>query len=231
MANNTHEGLAAEAAAYLTSSEGAVGGFGGIQSEIRRQANCLIEWARKRGVLLTDSYPAGVAGLEKYERDTTEHVVYFGEPGSRVIKCTMPGRFGWEHGSNGKYGNHCQATPLFYLQRLELMNQEFPTDLRFEGIAFGKPEFGNEGDLSPYIVTSQRFIEREEGKNQHPSEMEIEVFMKKLGFKLIDGSCYNWFRESDGIIVTDTKMFNFINSHAGIVPIDLIIGKIPAPTN
>jgi hypothetical protein len=36
------------------------------------------------------------------------------------------------------------------------MNQEFPTDIRLEGIALGKPDRGNEGDLSPYIVTSQR---------------------------------------------------------------------------
>ena len=50
MVSKTHESLAAEATAYLTNSAGAVGGFNGIQQEIRRQAACLVEWARERGV-------------------------------------------------------------------------------------------------------------------------------------------------------------------------------------
>lgn len=223
MPNTTHESLAAEAAAYLTESAGAVGGFNGIQSEITRQADCLLEWAQKRGVFLTDAY---TTGFDKYDTETTEHVVYFGATGSRVIKCTKPGCYGWGHGSNGKYGNHCPATPLFYLQRLELMNQEFPTDLRLDGIAQGKPRFGNAGDLRPYIVTSQRFIEAVNEQSPHPSEPEIESLMLGLGFRLLEDSIYNWIRESDGVIVTDAKVLNFIISHEGIVPVDLIMSKI-----
>jgi hypothetical protein len=168
-----------------------------------------------------------LAGLEKFEADSTEHVVFFGGPGRRVIKCTKPGRYGWGHGSNGKYGNHCHATPLFYLQRLELMNQEFPTDLRLEGIALAKSEYGTGDALLPYIVTSQRFIEIVDEKRPHPTEPEIEDFMRKLGFSLLQDSIYNWIRESDGIIVTDAKILNFIVTHEGIVPIDLIIGRKP----
>ena len=52
MSNKTHGSLAAEAAAYLANSAKAVSGFNGIQPEIRRQADCLLEWARKRGVFL-----------------------------------------------------------------------------------------------------------------------------------------------------------------------------------
>jgi hypothetical protein len=222
MPNTTHESLAAEAIAYLRESAGAVEGFNGIQQEIRRQADCLLVWAQKRGVFLTSSY---TAGLVKYDRETTEHAVYFGERGSRVIKCTKPGQYGWAHGSNGKYGNHCHATPLFYLQRLDLMNQEFPTDLRLEGISSGKPEYEAGDVLRPYIVTSQRYIEIVDDKNPHPSEPEIARFMRGLGFSLLQGSIYNWIRESDGIIVTDAKILNFIISHEGIVPIDLIIGR------
>lgn len=220
MPNQTHGSLAAEAAAYLANNAGAVGRFNGIQQEIRRQAVCLLAWARERGVFLTDSH---TAGLEKNERDTIEHVVYLSPSGGRVIKCTKPGKFGYGHGPRGQYGRHPDATPFFYLQRLELMNQEFPTDLRLEGVALGKPNFGNEGDLRPYIVTSQRFIERIDKNRPHPSEQEIEGFMVALGFRLIENSCYNWFRESDGLVVTDTKQLNFIISHEGIVPIDLII--------
>jgi len=51
--------------------------------------------------------------------------------------------------------------------------------------------------------------------------------MRKLGFSLLQDSIYNWIRESDGIIVTDAKILNFIVTHEGIVPIDLIIGRKP----
>jgi hypothetical protein len=222
MPDRTHEDLAAEAAAYLRESAGAVEGLDGIQPEIRKQGNFLIEWATQRGVLLNDSF---LAGLEKYDRDTREHNVYFGSPGERVIKCTKPGRFGLAHGSNGKYGNHCAATPLFYLERIKLMNQEFPSNVRLEGMSLGKSEFAAEKDLQPYMVVSQNFIEAADDNHQHPSEREIEHFMLGLGFRLLEDSYYNWIREPDGIVVTDAKMLNFIISHAGIVPIDVIISR------
>ncbi len=106
------------------------------------------------------------------------------------------------------------------------MNQEFPTDIRFEGIAFGTPDRGREGELSPYIVTSQRLIEPANKNCPNPSEQEIEGLMLKLKFKLLPDSVYNWIRESDGIVVTDAKMFNFITTDEGIRPIDLIISKV-----
>jgi hypothetical protein len=222
MANQTHGSLAAEAAAYLRESAGAVGGFNGIQSEIRRQATCLCEWARKRGVLLTDFC---TDGLEKFESETLEHVVYLRHSDRRVVKCTKPGKFGLGHGPKGRYGTHSAATPLFYLERLELMNQEFPTDIRLESIVLGKSDHGNEEDLKPFLVTSQRLIEPADKNCPNPSEQEIESLMVKLGFKLLQDQCYNWIRESDGVVVTDAKMLNFINTDEGIRPIDLIISK------
>jgi hypothetical protein len=229
MANKTHESLAAEAAAHLEKYAGAMGRFNGIQPEIRRQADCLLKWARKRGVFL-DDFDSFISGLEKYGEVTREHVVYLDHANHRVIKCTKPGRFGLGHGSNEKYGNHCPATPWFYLRRIEFMNQLFPTDIRLHGIALGRSEFESERGLKPYIVTSQLFIERANEKREHPSEEEIERFMVELGFNLLDGSCHNWIRNSDEIVVTDTRVLNFIVSHAGIVPIDVIIGKSTSAT-
>ena len=225
MANKANESLAAKAAAYLRESTGALGCVNGIQQDIQREADLLVAWARERGILLNGSH---TDGLTRIERDTTEHVVYLRRSDLRVIKCTKPGRFGYAHGPKGKRARFSEATPLFYLQRLELMNQEFPTDLRLEGIALDKPNFGDKETLRPYIVTSQRFIEPADQKYPHPSQHEIDALMAKLGFKPLPSSCYNWFRESDGIIVLDTKQLNFINSPEGIVPIDLIIGKLDA---
>ncbi len=141
MANKTDGSLAAEAAAYLKECAGAMEGGNGIQSEIRKQANSLFEWARKKGNLILTEHCTD--GLEKFTADTQEHVVYLRRSDLRVIKCTKPGKYGRGHGAEGRYGAHPDATPLSYLQRLELMNQEFPTDIRLEGIALGKHDFGN----------------------------------------------------------------------------------------
>ena len=62
----------------------------------------------------------------------------------------------------------------------------------------------------------------------HASESEIDAYMRALRFTLLPNSCYNWIRESDMIVVLDTKISNFIPSPEGVVPIDLIIGKIDA---
>jgi hypothetical protein len=197
-------------------------GCNGIQPEIRRQADCLLEWARKKNLILTDSF---TDGLEKNATNTLEHVVYLRRSDRRVIKCTKPGCFGLGHGANGHYGRHAPATPLFYLERIELSNREFPTDLRLEGIGLSRPNSGNQENLMPFIVTSQRLIEPIDEKHQNPSEQEIAACMTKLGFKLLPDSVYNWVRESDGVIVTDAKMLNFIVSDEGVLPIDLIFSK------
>lgn len=220
MATSTYGSLAAEAAAFLENSANAVGGFNGIQPEIRRQGAYLVRWAEGRGLLKIDP----CVGLEKYRRDTTEHFVYFGSANNRVIKCTKPGRFGWGHGVNAR---HCAATPLFYLQRLDLMNEVFGSDLRLEGIALGLSEYEPQAGLMPYIVTSQRYIEIADANKPHPSEEEIQHFMESMHFQLMTDCYYNWFRDSDGItiIVTDTRILNFIISHAGIVPIDLVVSR------
>ena len=162
--------------------------------------------------------------LSKLDLTTLEHHVYLDEDRKRVIKCTKPGKFGKGHGSAGRYGNHCDATPYFYFQRIEIFNQLFRTDIRLEGVALGEPEYGADKTHVPYAVTSQRFIEAAENQSPHPSEEEISRFMLRLGFRLLKDSCYNWIRESDGIVLTDTKELNFINSPEGIVPIDLIAG-------
>jgi hypothetical protein len=160
--------------------------------------------------------------LEKREYETTEHEVYFRDSDKRVVKCTYGGSFGIAHGSNGKPR---RATPLFYLHRLELMNQEFPTDLRLEGITLRKSRSGDENEKRPSIVTSQSWIDAVD-ENIHPSDQQIAELMICLEFMRSEDSCYRWFRKSDGIMVSDAKPDNFINSYAGVVPIDLIISKV-----
>jgi hypothetical protein len=219
MATTTHGSLAEDAAAHLGKNANTVESVSGSPKEIRRQADCLVEWARERSVLLTDAY---TAGLKKREETTSEHEVFIRDSDKRAVKCTYPGCFGYANGPNGRTRS---ATPLFYLHRLELMNQVFGDDSRLEGVAFGKPHFGDEEGKRPYIVISQAWVDAADENFPHPSEEEIEGFMVSLGFKRLEDSCYRWHREFDGIFVSDTKVDNFIKSHKGVVPIDLLISK------
>lgn len=222
MANTTHASLAAEAAAYLAKSASADEGFSGSEKEIGRQADRLLEWARERGVFLTDSH---TAGLDKEEYETTEHEVFYRESDNRAVKCTYPGSFGNAQGLSGKSR---RATPLFYLRRLELMNQEFPTGIRLEGVMLGTPRYGGE-EKKPSIVTSQHWIDAADEKSPYPSDEEVESLMIYLEFIRVEDSCYRWFRKSDGVIICDAKPANFIKSHDGVFPIDLIISKLDSP--
>jgi hypothetical protein len=74
-------------------------------------------------------------------------------------------------------------------------------------------------------VISQRWIDALDEKSPHPSDKEIADFMVSLGFSRLEDSCYRWRRKSDGLIVFDTKPENFINSPAGVIPIDLLISE------
>jgi hypothetical protein len=214
MANRENGSLAAEAAAYIAGNEGAVGGVCGIQKDIKRQAEILLKWARQRGVLITN-----LSCRDKHEEPSREHEVYLNGSGEeRVVKCTKPSRFGYALGPKGKRARFSDATPLFYLRRIELMNLVFGVDWKLDGIMLT-------GDW-PCIVTSQPFIPRAKKNIPHASESEIDAYMRALGFTLLPDSCYNWIRKADMIVVLDTKIANFIPSPHGVVPIDLIIGQV-----
>ena len=105
------------------------------------------------------------------------------------------------------------------------MNQEFGGDLRLEGVVLGKPRYSGEEGEKPSIVISQEWIDAADEKSPHPSDQEISDFMMSLGFCRLEDSCYRWRRESDGVVVLDTKPDNFIKTQTGVIPIDLLVGK------
>lgn len=188
-----------------------MGSLSGSQKEIQRQGECLVEWATKRGFILPDTF---IEGLEKYEATTTEHEVYWRRFDNRAIKCTYPGQYGF---ANGPKGKKRAATPLFYLQRLDLMKEVFGSDIRLEGVGIR--------DRRPYVITSQEIVQ-----GPHPAEEEISDFMKSMNFTSSRDSPLHWRRQEPedskfaSIVVSDTKIENFIKSPAGVVPIDVIIG-------
>jgi hypothetical protein len=219
MAATTHGNLAADAAAHLEKSAGAVEGLGGDAQEIDRQAACLVEWARKRNVLLTSDY---TAGLEPHQSTTAEHEVFYRAADNRAVKRTYPGTFGVTNEPKGKQRH---ATPLFYLHRLKLMNRVFSSDLRLEGVAFGKSLIVGAQGQRPCLVISQPWIEAADENNPHPSALEITKFMESLGFTPLTDAFYGWQNEENGISVLDARPDNFINSPAGVIPIDLVMSQ------
>jgi Serine/Threonine/Tyrosine Kinase found in polyvalent proteins len=220
MATTTHGDLAADAAAYLAESASAVESLSGNTKEIDRQAACLVEWARKRNVLLTDDH---TAGLEKHQSTTAEHEVFYRVSDNRAVKRTHAGTFGVTNEPKGKQRH---ATPLFYLRRLELMNRVFGSDLQLEGVTFGKSFIIGARGEKPCLVISQPWIDAADENNPHPTETEIEKFMESLGFSPLTGAFFGWRNEEKGITVLDARPDNFINSPAGVIPIDLVISRI-----
>jgi hypothetical protein len=219
MAKTAHGDLAADAAAHLARSADPAGVFGGDSKEIDRQAVCLIEWAHARNVVLGNDY---TSGLERHNGISAEHEVFYRKSDDRVVKRTYPGTFGIGNGPKGKQHH---ATPMFYLRRLELMNQTFDADLRVEGVSFGKSLLIGAKGEQPSLVISQPWIRADNPKQPHPTPAQIREFMEALEFTELAGSYYGWYRRSDNITVLDARPDNFVRSHAGVVPIDLVISQ------
>ena len=219
MASKAHGDLAADAAAYLARSADPANCFSGDSQEIDRQAACLVEWAQTRKAILSEEY---TFGLKRHAGITAEHEVFVRESDNRAVKRTYPGTFGITDAPKGKQRH---ATPMFYLRRLELMNQILGADLRLEGISFGTSFIiGKQGD-QPSMVISQPWIRAANPRQPHPSEMEIKQFMELMGFAELPGAYYGWYREADQITILDARPDNFIMSSEGVVPIDLVISR------
>jgi hypothetical protein len=221
MAGTTHAGLAEDAAACLGRSSDPFQGFGSSPEEIDRQSTCLIEWASKEGALLSDSY---TSDLERQEGTTAEHEVFYRSSDNRAVKRTHAGTFGI---TNAKKGEQRHATPLFYLRRLQLMNREFCSDIRLEGIILAKSLLLFSTGLQPSLVISQPWHRPANPLHPHPSEDEIREFMEALGYAKLERSYFGWFKDQGRIRVVDARPDNFIKTESGVIPIDLVISEEP----
>jgi hypothetical protein len=160
--------------------------------------------------------------LERHLGVSAEHEIFFRESDNRVVKRTYSGTFGITDDPKGKQRH---ATPMFYLRRLELMNQVLGSDLRLEGIYLGKSLLLGQQGEQPSMVISQPWIRAVNPLQPHPTETEIREFMEALGFTQLKNAYYGWYRESDKITIVDARHDNFIMSAAGVVPIDVVISQ------
>ena len=160
--------------------------------------------------------------MERHVGVTAEHEVFFRESDNRVVKRTYAGTFGITDDPKGKQHH---ATPMFYLRRLELMNQVLGAGLRLEGISFGKSLLHGQQGEQPSIVISQPWIRAANPQQPHPTVTEIKEFMESLDFTELKGAYYGWHRENDKVTILDARPDNFIMSSVGVVPIDVVISQ------
>ncbi|MFN0080137.1 MAG: hypothetical protein ACKVY0_27040 [Prosthecobacter sp.] len=115
--------------------------------------------------------------------------------------------------SFGVLPDGCEATPVGYLERLQLQNRVFGDAIELEGVM--EPGFA-----LIRVITSQQAIQG------RPAELdEIEIFFSQHGFK----RCFwrgksVWFRRLDRVICADTHGGNVLVTKGG----DMAAIDVPA---
>jgi hypothetical protein len=176
-----------------------------------QQVAWLKEWA------LDQECWINAEALGRRERGRMEHDLFPEvEAERRMWKMTKGVGFGRqpfceEHLVSGMVSDWFTArpgSPLQYLQRLRLVNEElFPGMYQLEGVTEWMGKFA--------IVVSQPMI-----VGENASESEIETFFSQAGFvKICHGT---WFRETNPLAVFDAGRTNLIASGGLPVPIDVI---------
>lgn len=179
---------------------------------IARQKADLCEWATGAGLLLT---PEKIPTIPV--RGGQEHDLFHDTATDRYFKITRGGIFGLSPGielalvSSGEDARRFQlweATPLEYLERLELQNELIPDLNVLEGILVQA-----DGDLA--IVTSQPRFEI-----VRVTEKEIDAWFAAQGFKKITQSAY--YREEDNLGIFDAHEKNVVRAGELLMPFDVI---------
>ena len=183
--------------------------FGG---EIRN----LEEWARSQTVLIPDE---GIESLDLISNTTSEHQVFFRKSDSRAVKRTLAGVYGQIPVPENGYLGRRNAFPSEYFKRMSLQLAVFGGDIRLEGVTISdKPSFIiGEPVGQPSVVISQRWYE----KSGVATTEAIDDFLVQEGFRPVAASYYGWYRPVDRVVIVDAKPDNFIQTSAGLVPIDL----------
>lgn len=177
---------------------------------IARQKESLREWAHGLGLLLeADSIvPHLIRGGQEHD---------FFRDGDRIFKVTRNGIFGLSPGielalvsssQDARRFHLWEATPLEYLERLDLLNQIVPGLNLMEGILWQA-----DGDLA--IVTSQPRFDI-----VPVTEAEIDKWFGAQGFQKITHSGY--YRAADNLGIFDAHDKNVVRSGKYLIPFDVI---------
>ena len=164
----------------------------------------LIQWAQENGKLsrsrrLPPEFTRG-----------GEHQVFFEKKSRRYLKATLLEK---QRGYGIALGSFTHgATPSEYLDRLDLQNQIFGDDIRFERITLS--------DGKPIIVTSQPAI-----KGAEPTQLALDELMQSKGYEKLDAGAY--YDECAGLLVFDLFPRNAIQvANGDVFPIDPVVQRV-----
>jgi hypothetical protein len=164
--------------------------------------------------------------LPLISNSTSEHEVHYRESDARAVKRTWPGFYGQVPVPGDGKLDRTNAAPSEYLRRMALQIAVFRSDLRLEGVSVSdKPSMilGQPAG-EPSMVISQPWFE----KHDAPSLTDIAAYLRADGFLPAPHSYFGWYRPEDGVVIVDAKPDNFIQTEAGLVPIDLQMGHFTA---
>jgi len=196
----------------LLETSGSLQGPGGTDPDILTQLRGLEAWAAARGELTKGEW------LTTAQRGGAEHFIQHTRDSERVIKITHSGQFGLLMKitlPRGTLPNRLYdaialrpATPLEYLDRLELQNLLFGRSTEFLGLVEHKDRWS--------FVISQIFL-----KGERATIDQIAAHMANTGFRRLDGE-NAYFRASDHLAVFDAHARNFVLTDGIPVPFDVI---------
>jgi hypothetical protein len=137
----------------------------------------------------------------------SEHIVFLDPANALVIKCTRPGIFGDAYYLADGRVNQRNCSPREYLARLKLWDQVFGR----APVAMGFTPKGQ-------IVSSQEYM-----VGVKPSQKAVDEFLERIGYEAVRRQCWLWRRSFPNYEVWagDTRDENFVQTTAGIVPIDV----------
>lgn len=176
---------------------------------LTRQKEGLREWARSLGLLLE-----AATLLPRLERGGMEHD-WFRE-GERVFKVTRDGIFGLSPGIDlalvssdmeARRFHLWEASPIEYLERLQLQNELVAGLNRLEGIL-------DQGDDLAIVTSQPRF-------DIVPVTLaEIDVWFAAQGFEKVTACGY--YRAEDNLGVFDAHAKNLVRFEDDLIPFDVI---------
>ena len=171
-----------------------------IEAEERLLVAVAPEWSAAR------FFDEHTTGMRDFTKGSEHYVVrYRASEKNRVLKATIPGKF-------GRY----EYTPTIYLNSLRLLNEFVPAlDIRIHGIRVA-------ADSRPSIVSSMQYI-----KGKHPHPKQIETYLFRLGWEHFDdrSETLDFRHKQSGQIIRDAHPRNWVYqaSSESMVPIDISI--------
>ncbi len=178
---------------------------------LARQKTCLAGWAENLGLLL-----AAAELPSKSVKGGQEHDLWHDEATDRFWKSTRDGVFGLQPGielalvssaEDARRFHLWEASPLEYLERLQLHNLLVPNLNRLEGFIVQPDEF--------IIVTSQPRFDI-----VPVTTGEIDEWFASLGFGKITSAGY--YRAEDNLGVFDAHDRNLVRFEDSLIPFDVI---------